>query len=284
MTFELLAGLSVSISDDAGFYMSLTGKEDSLSPYLYTIPFYANSPVKEGKVYHVTAAHSELGTATIDVAVPDPFTASVASSTNAIYASDTTLAVDLLINDQPGAHYYVVEAVKQPMIIAGSFLHNSQWLIISENRFLYDSLKAAGVTLQKQFDTSFGSTYLRQSLYTSDANSENLKNNSSFNQFRRVLLTDQKFEGSAYNTRVYLSKSRYFPDSSAERGRILLQVKSVSKDYFDYLRAYELYSPGMDYSSAGGPVSFKSPVKNGMGIVGGVYKQQFIFVLDSWEF
>lgn len=284
MKFEVLNGLSVDITGASGASINLTGTEDSLTQYLYTIPFSSSTLVTPGGVYHVSAAHPERGTATTDVVIPDAFTAHVASSANAIFGSDTTLAVDLVIEDQSGEHYYVIEAVKQPMTIVGRFWHSNEWLSITDHRTQYDSLKLAGINIQTQFDTSFGKTYTRQNVRTEDVNTENLKNNTSFYVFRRILLTDYQFSGTAYSTRVYLSIGQDYFTNELDKGRILLQVKSVSKAYFDYLQSYELYSPNSDYLTSGAPANLKSPVQNGMGIIGGVYKQQFAFVLDKWEF
>ncbi|WP_276132239.1 DUF4249 family protein [Polluticoccus soli] len=284
MKFEVLQGLSIDMADNSGMNITLSGLEDSLTKYLHTIPFSSGAIVKPGSVYHISATHPDRGVATTDVTIPDAFTAFVASSTNAVYASDTALAIDVVIEDKAGAHFYVIEAVKQPMTITGHFWFDNQWVAIADHKTQYDSLKLAGANLQTQFDTSFSNTYIRQNLHTADVNTENLKSNSSFNAFRRILLTDYKFSGSDYTTRVYLSIGQNYFTSETDKGRVLLQVKSVSKDYFDYLQAYELYNPNSEYFTSGTPANLKSPVQNGMGVIGGVYKQQFVFVLDKWEF
>jgi hypothetical protein len=283
LKFELLQGLSATITDASGLNVTLPGVEDSFSKVLYTVRFSAINKIVAGNVYTVKAVHPELGTAITTVTIPRAFTASVSDTITTVYGSDTTLATDIVIDDPEGDNYFVLEAIKQSMTITGQFYHKSQWLDVNANRQLYDSLKRV-ISLQLKFDTLYGNSFQRVNTYTSDVNTENLKDNSSFNVFRRVLITDYKFSGSSYTTRIYLSRARNFFDSTDNKGRILLQVKSVSKDYFDYLKAYELYDPTIGFSTFSPPADVKSTIQNGMGVIGGVYKIQFSYILDSWDF
>ena len=283
LKFELLQGLSATITNASGFSLTLAGVEDSFSKVLYTVRFSDLYKIAAGNIYTVKLAHQELGTAVTNVTIPGAFKAVVVDTATTVYASDTALAADITIDDPDGDSYFAVEAIKQPMSISAFFSHNNQWLNIDENRPVYDSLKRVS-SIQLRYDTIYGNSFQRVNIYTNDINTENLKDHSSFNIFRRVLLSDYKFSGSSYTTRVYLSKSRYFFDSTDTKGRVLLQVKSVSKDYFDYLKAYELYDPTIGFSAFSPPADIKSPIQNGTGVLGGVYKLQFIYILDRWEF
>jgi hypothetical protein len=49
-------------------------------------------------------------------------------------------------------------------------------------------------------------------------------------------------------------------------------VKSVSPDYYDFLKAYEQYDPATGVGGNTAPLKLEGNVKGGFGMVGGVYR------------
>jgi hypothetical protein len=189
------------------------------------------------------------------------------------------------IDDQGGEeNYYVVEAVKQILDIQGQFEYDGGWYDLYTNQYLYDSLKAAGVNLLTQFDTSFSDTYSRVNIYTADPVTENLKFGNSLAAYKRVFLNDLGFNGGSYNLRVFLQRDQVASSEQWSRGRALIKVKSVSKEYFTYLTGYEQKGNGGLLNTVGPPIKIDGNVQNGLGVVGGVYLQQFAYYFDKWEF
>jgi hypothetical protein len=280
LKFEVLKDLSVGIGDQLGNNFTVNGIADSLTQLLYTIPYSSAETAKPGNTYTITATHATLGTATTTVTIPGAFTASIKDTSRMVLGEDTVLAIDVVINDPADENYYVIEAVKQQLAISHFFYHQGTWLDMVANQGIYDSLKNKGITVPEKYDTGFSKQFDRRMVYTNDRNTENLRDNNTFSSFKRLLISDYNFKGQAYTTTVYLS---ILNTGEPYKGRFLLQVKSVSKQYYNYLKKYELSAAGSGYSSFAPPADIPNNVENGFGVVGGVYKQQFPIILDSWE-
>lgn len=52
-------------------------------------------------------------------------------------------------------------------------------------------------------------------------------------------------------------------------GRILVSVKSLTPEYFSYLRAYETFAPATATGYLAQPVRIEGNVTGGLGVVGG---------------
>src|SRR5438034_489444 len=89
--------------------------------------------------------------------------------------------------------------------------------------------------------------------------------------------------GQSYSSQFAVSMNHFEAKNSAELGIVLIQIKGVSKDLYDYLSHYEKYKA--DFGSM--PTSqLSSPpgnIKNGLGIFGGVSKKQWGFYFDDLE-
>jgi hypothetical protein len=280
LRFELIQGLTMKITDNAGATANLPGVEDSLSATLFTIPFTANYKIQPGNTYTVTANHNELGTAIASVTIPKPFVAAVTNYSDVIYGEDSTVKFEIEITNTGGEEYYMIECMKQDVDITGMFFYQGQWVNILYNLDAYRSLKNSGQPVNETFDTVISQRLRRQYVYTNDLNTENLKDGNMQNLFRRVLISSSAFQGATYKTQVYMSKSVV---QSGSKGRILLTVKSVSKDYFNYLKQYEGYIVSSSSTFSVAP-NIKGNIENGLGMLGGIYKQQFTYTFDRWDF
>ncbi len=261
-----------------GNEIQLTGTEDSLSASLHTIPYTGNTVIQPEHIYTLTAQQTSLGTATANVIIPRPFGARILSITPTRYANEEVIKFAIQIDDPAGEDLYAIECVKQQIEVKGSFLFKGKWLDIPTNIILYDSLKKNTESLDIRYDTVFYNVFNRQFLYTNDINTDNLQENTTTSAYRRALLKDISFDGSAYTTEVYVRKNDIA--SSIINGRYVLMIKSVSKDYYQYLSQYEGIA-GYSYSSSDIPATLKGNIKNGVGIVGGVYKKEFAYVADN---
>ncbi|OSZ78680.1 hypothetical protein CAP35_10645 [Chitinophagaceae bacterium IBVUCB1] len=285
LQFDLLQNISISLEEPTGAKYNMAAYTDSFSWRLFTYPFSLSRKVQANSTYKVTATHPTLGTATAIVNIPAQVDAFVVDTAGVQYSGDTTLRIKVQINDPANTtDYYVIEAVKQKMNVIGYFQQNGGWKLINEDRIMYDELKANG-TVVTRFDTIYYNDYIRQPIYTTDVNTENLLDVGSFTRSRRVLLKDQRINGTSYRTDVYVIKNT---DPATEnglwKGRIILYIKAVSADYFKFLKSYEVYNPSSGFNSFEQPVKIEGNVKNGMGIIGGVSVQKYTYMYDIWNY
>jgi len=273
MNEELIRNLSINIKDGANNNIQLSGSEDDLSMSEYTVPFSSAHKAQADNTYNVTANHPELGTAYANIKVPDAFNAAITDTFSTEYNGESCLQMNIRIDDNAGKNFYVIEVVQQPLSIESAFLFNGNWLKTSENFHIYDSLMSAGVTVAEKLDTFYLQMQNRITFYTTDAQSEHLLNGNTNTLCRRVLLYDNTFNGATHQSVILLPKSQI----GMSDYHTLIQVKSVAEDYFLYLKAYEQYDPFSGFSNTGSPVRLTGNITNGIGMIGGVFRRQFIY-------
>lgn len=278
ITYDILNQLTIAVQDGAGTTL-LKGKTDSMTSILNTVPYASTKIATAGQQFVFTATHPYLGTATGTITVPKSFVGNVEDTASEDYSGFKAIRFNVKIDDNQGNNFYVIEAVKQRMDVQGYFFFKGQWLNIFEYQPQYDSLRNVGVSLNKKFDTTYFQQFDRQSIYTNDINTENLKTGTSLTANRRILIKDNAFNNTTYTTTVFLNKN-----INGNRGRILLFIKSVPEEYFNFLKAYEQYDPSGTYNAVALPVKVKGNVENGFGMIGAAYKLQFTYLLDSWDF
>jgi hypothetical protein len=284
LTFKPLDGLMMKLTDASGTTIPLVYTNDFLEDQLHTNAFVSPIRILAGTSYQLDATHSLLGGISATVAIPSSFNSVIKDTATLLYGIDTVVRFDVEIGDGPGDSYYVIEALKQRMIIYGYFLLDGQWLDIISFKTTYDSLINAGIAVDTKFDTVHQEGFIRQDVFTNDQHSENFQNGGQHTVCRRVLIKDGFFNGSSYVTSVFVKTKGLVSADGFDKGRVLIRVRSVSKDYFDYLKAYEQYEPvtGLGVNSL--PVKIPGNINNGIGIIGGVYQRQFPFLFDRWEF
>lgn len=272
---SLIQNLSISVKDKDGNNILLSGREDDLSITEHTLAFSSGEQSKAGNTYTVTASHPELGIANANITIPNAFNASITNIANTDFNDESCLQMDIRINDNAEKNYYVVEVLQQPFSVEPSFFFNGKWIKTSENFETYDSLQNAGVTTPERLDTFSIYMYNRLTYYTTDAQSEHLLNGNGNTLCRRVLLYDKAFNGSVHPASIFIPKSQLL-----EGYRTVLQVKSVAEDYFIYLKGYEQYDPFSGFSDTNTPVRITGNIRNGVGMIGGVFKREFIYYFN----
>lgn len=276
----IIQGLTISVKDGDGGQWVIPGVEDSLSDELRTVSVSSGNLIHGGGQYTLTAQHPVLGEASAVVQVPQPFTVALVDTVRGNPVVGPALRATISINDAPGDHYYVIEAVKQPMNVKHEFLFGGQWRNVTTDRILYDSLRSVGAPFAERRDTTLSGRFIRIPLFTVDPATENVGSApAAATLYRRVLLTDKKFQGGHYTTEVSVISQEFVSLLEEKKGRVLLQVKSVSKDYFDFLKRYEVYQSDVPTE----PGALKGNVVGGYGMVGGASKVQWAWIFDTWE-
>lgn len=279
LSFQLLEGLSLELKDTTGYSYPLSAYQDSFIQMLYTVPFAGKEMVKSGMEYTINANHASLGTATAHIKIPGPIDAAVTDTAFTMYSNNGTLRIRITINDPGNAvNYYVIEAVKQVMDIQGYFYYNGIWHSLQTESSLYDFLRSSGNNPATKFDTVFQNKYVRQPVYTSDINSDNVTDNGANTAAKRILLKDLNFNGSTYNTNVYVGEDNSGIPFDSTMGRVFVYIKSVSPDYFKFLKSYETYDPMSGYTSLEQPVKIEGNVINGLGMIGGVSQVTYTYI------
>jgi hypothetical protein len=284
LRMELVSGLMIDVADTAAGNYPMGGFVDEYVQILYTIPFLAQHKAVPGHTYRVSALHPVMGTATASVRIPEQIVAVVTDTLSAVYQSDSTLRIKVRIKDPVlSSNYYVLEAVKQQMFIEGYFLKDGDLLSIRQNRDMYEAMKAAG-PVTTSFDTAYSSSYIRLPVYTTDPNTENVGLKGGFTSSSRILLKDKAFNGGDYEVTLYAAKNNTDFTTENPKGRMIFYIKSVSEDYFRYLRSYELSNPSVYYNSFDQPVKLEGNVQNGAGMIGGVSRITYTYITDNWDF
>jgi len=274
---ELIRDLTVAI-DGAGGRFYLTGTEDDLSYSECTLAFSNASQVQAGNTYTLDANHPSLGKATARIAIPAAFTVTVSDTVSADFHMKSCIQLHVTVDDLPEKNYYVLEVLQQPFTVEPAFLFNGQWFKQSEHWELYDSLFNAGMPPEERMDSFAIRMFTRIPSFSDDDKSEHLLNGKFSEPAKRILLDDKSFNGSRHASTLYIPKDALGMQYPGIGMFTILQVKSVSADYFHYLKAYEQLGIFSGLPDNRSPVRVNGNVQNGVGMVGGVFKRQFRYI------
>jgi len=279
--FKLIENLKLDIGNGGNVY-TMTGMPDWNSEYYKTIPYSLPIAVLPGTSYTIKGAHPELEDIECNVTIPRPFEAAILDTATASHPSLPlgVLRFRIDIQDNPAEdNFYVAEVLMQEMMISGYFIWEGNWYSINGNEKLYDSLSAHG-PVETHFDTTAGEQLNRIMLYTNDHETENLKIGNNLSYYRRILLSDRSFSGGNHILTIDADKTNMFPFSG--HGRLLVKVKSVAREYFEYLRLYERGGMTDGFYNNSLPLKLEGNVKNGLGVVGGVFLRQFTYTVQGF--
>ena len=250
---------------------------------------YANNPTsvftnknkfKTNTSYKIEINHPTLGQASATTHIP-PYPRLVAVDTASTQFNDKdVLAANITWKDSLNLdEFYIIEAVKE-------LVKNNHWFIYQNKRYSYDV--PAGKELYEKIkntpgvkiitDTVSLNKFTRLYLYTQDDQSENARIDKLTNPFRRIFFPDGAFNGGNYTTRVYIDK-QFFTDPQ-QKGRVRLQLKSVSKEFYNYLKLYEKYKTDFGSVPTNQLISPSGNIANGLGIFGGSAKREKLYYFD----
>ena len=279
------AGISAAFLKEAIQITTLMPRVDDRTPDLQTLIFSSAQRIFSGSRYTVRVTGGAYPDLAATVQVPHPFVAAVIDTATVTYAGGTALRVLIRIYDPAGeANFYSVDALRQSFQISGKFTYDSDTFDLISDKDFYDSLKENGITPVRYVDTFHHPAQERLQIYTNDVETENLKLATPFAVARRILLTDQTFAGSRHDLQVFISKDRFrgrFPD---DLGRIVVNVKSLTPEYFLYLRSYETFTPTTSTGYLAQPVRIESNVTGGLGVLGASFRVPFYYSFDPNPF
>ncbi len=276
------AGIAAVFSRENGVISTLLPQTDDRTASLRTLLFSSPQKLFSGSTYTLDVVGGNYPNVKATVRIPSPFVAAVIDTATLSYAGGKALRLLLRIYDPPGeTNFYSVEALRQSFGLSGSFQYGGGTYDLVRDRDLYDSLKTAGISPPREVDTNYSPIYERLALYTDDEVTENLKLATPYTEAKRVLLNDVTFSGGRHDVQVFVSKERFSGTFPNDFGRILFSIKSLTPEYFSYLRAYETFTPATSTGYLAQPVKIPSNVIGGLGIVGGAFRVPFYFFFDK---
>jgi hypothetical protein len=256
------------------------GNEIALTPYVdlllyasFTTLFSNPSLVPAQSEYVVRATGARLQDVEARVQVPAPFAATVTAAGPAQYNGATMQAYDVRLSQIPAGARFVIEAFQSPAEIQTYFFFDGSRLDYVQNRDVYDSLIRSGESVDLLRDTSVSVQMQRQSIYSDQMSAENTATGSTRSYYWYFI----KPASASQDLRLYIPAAA----QGIEHRKIIVQIKSVSEDYYNYLKAYELsrlQPQNANNSLLITPTTAAGNVKGGFGIVGGVYLQESRFL------
>lgn len=261
--FELPSDLFINVAEGTN-NIPLSGTPDDLSTLIFSIPYKTVQQAFSGRIYTVSGTHSTMGVATATVKMPAAFTATLEDTSSTLYNSTPVFKVSISIDDKKGErNFYVIEAVAQTVEFSTIEYPGTPFPIIIN-------------------DTNYTNFYTRQTIYSNDPASEHRLSGTASRLNKRILFSDSLFRVNPYKTDIYIPVVTY-PDSFVyyqPPKRTIVSVKSVSEDYYNFLKSYEQYEPVSGFNTSA-PVRMDGNVQGGLGMVGGVYRHQFFFWIPT---
>jgi hypothetical protein len=149
-----------------------------------------------------------------------------------------------------------------------------------DGKKLYEQVKnSPGVKLF--CDTLPSNIFKRLTIFTDDPNVDNAQASSLDSPFRRIFLPGQFVSGQSYTTSFSIDRKYFTADNDTSRGRVLVQVKSVSPELYNYLFWYEKYKSDIGSVPPGQLYSPPGNIQNGLGIFGGSARREWAFYFDG---
>jgi hypothetical protein len=278
--FEKLNDATVTLTEANSSSWVLTPNYSSQYATNPTSVFTSRKHFKANTSYKIEINHPTLGTVRATATIPTyPRLISV-DTASAQYSGKDVLAASITWKDSLNKEeFYIIEALKEMVRVYHYFIYQGR-------RYSYDTPQGKAYYQQVKntpgirilSDTAGLNKFTRLDLYTDDNNSENSHIDKLTNPFRRVFFLDQSFNGANYTTKVYIDK-QFFVDPT-QKGRVRLQLKSVGKELYKYLKLYEKYKTDFGSVPANQLISPTGNVENGLGIFGGSAKREKIYYFD----
>lgn len=235
------------------------------------------------KTYQLSVKNSPFETVTATTHIPAPITFARIDTFYSLYEGKPALTADISFRDDPSVNNkYIIEVLKQRVHVEKYFYYQSikHTLSTSADSLLYEQIKNdPGFILLR--DSVLQIFYTLQTIYTADYNTDNARLTSLDNSFQRLFLSDSAFNGQIYSTRVQIARDQFTDSSIEKRGRIIIRLKSVSNELYNYLLDHERYFIQFGSIPNNQLTSPKGNIINGLGVFGGSYKKEWIFYFDE---
>ncbi|NML39233.1 DUF4249 family protein [Chitinophaga sp. G-6-1-13] len=180
-----------------------------------------------------------------------------------------------------GRQFIVMEALKQLIQLDTIFIYRNARYRVRDKRTLYDQVKnEPGLVSFK--DTVYLNSYLRIPVYTQDENADNNQVGGLNENYNSILFTQRV---KALDTRLYLDATALTAESSATPpipiGRVLVNVKSVTPEYYDFLLTYEKVRRNPGLNSLIQAIQIRSNAIGGLGVIGGCNQVAYYLYYDQ---
>jgi hypothetical protein len=246
-----------------------------------TSVFTSKKRFKSNTTYKIEINHPTLGTVQASTHIPTLPRLIGIDTASTQFNEKEVLAANITWKDSlDHEEFYIIEAVKE-------LVKNHHFFFYEGKRYSYDT--QAGKAFYEQVkntpgikiltDTIGMNKYTRLNVYTEDDQSENARIDKLTNPFRRIFFLDAVFNGEYYTTRVYIDK--HFFNDPQQKGRIRLQLKSVSKELYNYLKLYEKYKTDFGSVPTNQLISPAGNIINGLGIFGGSARRERVYYFDT---
>ncbi len=278
---SVVAGISGQ--DGSSESLTLNNAPDFISAP--TAVYSGNLPFQYNTVYTLTATDPRLGTVVATTTIPNQFSVQQPETETDDLNGKSVFRFGFAINDAGDEkNYYIFEAVKQLVNIARYFYWQGVKYDynLQSGYDLYQQVKNnSGVVLL--YDTLLTHQYIRLNVYTKDNNTGNATMGSLDSPYRRIFITDSLFNGNTYETEFWISMDHFIAANPQETGIVQVQVKSVSRELYDYLIRYEKYKQDFGNFGVGGLASPPGNIQNGFGVFGGSARKQWSYYFDPLQ-
>lgn len=277
--FELVEDADVQLMDKGGQLLeTLTYDKDSSNAMSV---YRGKTKLDAGRNYKVQVMVPGLKTVTAMASIPPSFKVDLLDTVRTLLNGRPVLRFHLTVNPIPGVKQYVVmEALKQSVITDTTFSYRGVRYRKSEHDSLYQKVKGLPGCNPKK-DSSFLNDYLRIPCYTQDENADNNQIGGLNENYNSILFTQS---GKPLTTYFYINATALSSNPAeaiAPVGRVLVYVKSVSKEYYDFLLTYEKVKRNPGLNSLIQAIQLKSNTQGGLGIVGGSFQKVYYLYYDK---
>ncbi|NML21505.1 DUF4249 domain-containing protein [Pseudoflavitalea sp. G-6-1-2] len=271
LQFEKVNDATVVLTEEHGGKWLLKADKSPQFENNPTSVFTVKHYFKPGGNYTLEVSHPVLGAARANTIIPAPVNIEKLDTSSNVHQLKPVLQVKLkLVDLAETQELYVIEALKQVLKVRTTFSYKGTKYDMATEvaQTLYAQVKSEpGVKLVK--DTVAQQKFLRLDLYTNDKNIDNIRFDNPDNPYRRIFLTDSHFENNKYELNFGIDKTYFTTDSTELKGRVLLQIKSVSRELYRYLVTYEKYKTDFGSVPANELISPVGNIQSGLGVFGG---------------
>lgn len=272
-------------------------KEGTSAPFMLGVNYsaqYASSPssvytsrrrLHANTTYSIEVQHPILGTVTATTHIPPIPRLTMTDTAQTLYMGHKVLAVTINLQgpfDQNSL--FIFEGLKELMEIRRYFLHNNKRYSFEtqQGKALYTQISANNIVPILR-DTVSQNRFLRLNLYTEDVNTENAMMDNLENPFRRIFLSRIPAGRDAYLIKIFVDSQFFVSADPAQRGRVRIQAKLVSRELYDYFLVYEKYKTDFGIVPSSQLISPTGNLSgNGLGVFGGSAKRERVFYFDRF--
>jgi len=278
-SFEMVTDADVQLTDKNGQVLETLGyvKDPNNNMGVYQ----GKNKLDPSRPYKVQVMVPGMKPVTATAAIPPPFRVDLKDTLRTLLNGRPVLRFNFTVYPLPGVRQYLVmEALKQSVTVDTSFTYQGVRYRKSENEALYEQVKNRPDIKAKK-DSFFLNDYLRIPCYTQDENADNNQIGGLNENYNSILFTQM---GKPLSTYFYINATALSSNPAeaiAPVGRVLVYVKSVSREYYDFLLTYEKVKRNPGLNSLIQAIQLRSNTQGGLGIVGGCFQKLYYLYYDT---